>query len=344
MPIPTPRTITFLANPLSRRVKRHASRVRTHGEAVAGKDGYCEASKPDAMADFLAPYTWGPDDLLCVAGGDGTIHGVLTALERQHPRGPWPRIAAAPGGTTNMTVKDFGPPLSLTAYLEALRGWLEAGRGAEPPTTAPPFAPLVGPAAGSGRFVSRPVVTVARPSAPPLAGMFFGAGAVSAGVDFFDRRLKPLGIPEAVGSPLAIARVLASLALGGHAIDAMAPEMEIRFEEEAASSRPTVFTLVSSLHRLIVGARAYWGTEEGPMHVTLVDKGARDIFRSIPRLARGEPGDRLTPERGWRSRNAHRITLAFDGPYIIDGELYRARAADGPLEISTLRSVDWWMP
>jgi hypothetical protein len=311
-------------------VLRRPDAVRALARHIGG-DRYAEASAPRAMAEAVAAFDLAEDDLLCVVAGDGTLHAVLTALERQRPQGPWPRIAAAPGGTTNMTARDLGAAGGLVPWLRALRRWASSGAtpaGAEP----------------GGRFVTRPVLRIAVPGSEPLAGLFFGAGTVSAGVDFFNRRLRPLGIPERVGSPIAIVRTLLAMAMGGSGLDRMSPSMRVRVDGGPELDGPAVLLAVSTLRRVIIGARPFWGRGEGPIHLTLVKRSAKAIFRSVPRVALGRPGNRLTPERGWHSHDTARLELTFDGPYIVDGELYHAHAADGPLEVTAEREVRWWVP
>jgi hypothetical protein len=280
------------------------------------------------MAEAVCEFSLGSDDLLCVVAGDGTVHAVLTALERLRPDGGWPVLAAAPGGTTNMTVKDMGRPGRLLDYLEALLCWKAAGGGPN----------------ASGRIVLRPVLRIAAPDSEPIVGMFFGAGTVSAGVDFFNKRLRSMGIPEAVGSPMAIVRTTLALAMGGRGLDRLAPPMTVRVEQGPVLDGPAVFLMVSTLHRVILGARPYWGDGQGPIHITLVERGALGIFRNVPRLALGLPGDRLTSERGWHSHATSRVQVTLDGPFIVDGEVLHASRAAGPLEITASRGARFWMP
>ncbi|HSW28113.1 MAG TPA: diacylglycerol kinase family protein [Longimicrobiales bacterium] len=315
MPAPRP---AVLLNPLSGRVRRRPEAVRALAREIAG-ERYAEASDPLAMADAMAAFDLGEDDVLCIVAGDGTLHGALTALERQRPRGPWPTIAAAPGGTTNMAARDLGSAGGLVAWLRALRDT-------------------------PGHRLTRPVLRIAVPAGEPLVGLILGAGTASEGVDFFNRRLRPLGIPEAVGSPIALVRTLLSMAAGGRNLDRMAPFMTVRVEGGPELDGPALLLGVSTLHRVVIGARPFWGGGTGPIHLTLVERSAKAIFRSVPRLILGRPGDRLTPERGWHSHDTARIEVAFDAPYIVDGELYHARAADGPLEITAAREVRWWVP
>ncbi|MHB1194717.1 MAG: diacylglycerol/lipid kinase family protein [Longimicrobiales bacterium] len=329
--MPAPRAAVLL-NPLSGRVRRRPEAVRALAREIGG-DRYAEASDPHAMADAVAGFDLGEDDLLCIVAGDGTLHGALTALERQRPLGPWPILAAAPGGTTNMTARDLGSAGRLLPWLNALRGREAQAAGLGPARNA-----------GEGRLLTRPVLRIAIPGGNPLVGLILGAGTASAGVDFFNRRLRPLGIPEALGSPLALVRTLLAMAAGGRELDRMVPSMTVRVEGGPELDGPALLLGVSTLHRVVIGARPFWGVGGGPIHVTLVERSAKAIFRSVPRLILGRPGDRLTPERGWHSHDTPRIAVAFDGPYIVDGEVYLARSGDGPLEITAAREVRWWVP
>lgn len=324
--MPAPR-VAVLLNPLSGRVRHRIRAARARARELAGPL-YAEASEPGAMAGVVRELSLGPDDLLCVVAGDGTVHAVLTALERLCPDGGWPILAAAPGGTTNMTVRDMGRPGALLGYLDALRRWRAAGAGPN----------------ASGRLVLRPVLHIAVPGAEPIVGMFLGAGTVSAGVAFFNKRLRSMGIPEAVGSPVAIVRTMLALALGGRSLDHLAPRMTIHTDRGPVLDCPTVFLVVSTLGRLLIGSTPYWGNGESPIHLTAVEREATGIYRYVPRLALGRPGDRLTPERGWHSHGASLVRLALDGPFIVDGELLHASRAAGPLEITASRVARFWMP
>lgn len=342
-----------LVNPLSGSVRRRLGRVRAVARRIAG-DRYVETSDPGRMDAFVAEHAPGEDGVLCVAGGDGSVHAVLTALERHRPQGAWPALAAAPGGTTNLTVKDMGRPGPLLAYLEALEAWArEGGRaddgqapsaGGGPAGTPAGDALAAHPPSSGPRFVPRPVMRVAQGGAEPLVGMIFAGGAAPAGVEFFHRRLRPLGIPEVVGSPLAFVRMLAAIVRGGPALERMTPVVTAHVNGHPPLTLPTLLVMASPLHRHVIGSRPYWGKEEGPLHVTLAHRDVKGLVRHYPDYSRGDPRGVLRPEEGWHSHNTDRLLLRFDGPYIVDGELFHARADDGPLELTAPRTVRWWMP
>lgn len=320
--MPATPDVAVLINPRSGKVRRRIARVRALARRMAG-DRCVEASDPDAMASFVAAAP-GEGGVLCVAGGDGSVQAVLTALERERPDGAWPILAAAPGGTTNMTARDLGERVKLTAYMRRLARWVDGGAG--------------------GRLVPRAVLRIGRPGRPPVAGMFLGAGTVAAGVDLFHRSFRPRGIPEAVASPLIAGRILASLARRGTPPADLAPPVTLEVDGAELADRRALFLFASTLHRHILGARPYWGTEDGPIHTTLVEGRVRWGLRHIPLFARGIPGPHFPPEEGWHSHNAHRLLLTLEGPWIVDGEVYHARASDGPLEITARRVAEWWVP
>jgi len=323
-----PARVAVLLNPTSGRVRRRPEAVRALARSIAG-DRYAEATDGRGMTDAIRALALAEDDVLCVVAGDGTLHGVLTALGRERPDGPWPILAAAPGGTTNMTARDLGAAGRLVPWLEALQSWKERGSSYGDAGT---------------RLVLRRVLRISPGGAAPLSATVFGAGLVCEGVDFAARRLKPAGIPERLASPIALGRMLAAIALGSRSLDRMAPPMRIRVDGEPELRARGLGLAVSTLDRLVIGARPFWGAGGGPIHMTFVERGADAVLRSVPRAILGRPGRRMTPERGWHSHHATRIELAFDGPFIVDGELHRARAADGPLEITAPRVVRWWVP
>jgi hypothetical protein len=124
----------------------------------------------------------------------------------------------------------------------------------------------------------------------------------------------------------------------------MAPPMECTVDGRTIRGRESVLCVVSTLDRLILGTRPHWGAEAAPLHFTLVERHSRRFWRNLPRLARGEPGNRLTPDNGYHSHNAAAVDLSFAGPYVIDGELSTHSGEEGPLRISAVTGVRWVVP
>ena len=314
------RRVAVLCNPLSGRVHRDRASVGAL-RAEVGAAAYREASTPDEVGVALDELALGRADALALIGGDGTTQAVLTAMHSMMPEEEWPVLIPLSAGSTNMTALDLGGVGTLAAGVAALRRW-RAGGGDQ------------------AHRVRRPLLPIERPGQRPLCGMFFGTAKVAEGVRFFRRRLRGRGSAGEHTSSLSIARVLFSLARGGASNRGGYP-VSYRVDDGEECHQEAIMGLVSTLHRLLLGMRPYWGREDAPLHFTLVDRDARALWRSLWRLGSGRPGLRLTRERGYVSHNAHRVEFRFDGPFVVDGELFEARSADGPVLLTAPRVVEW---
>lgn len=311
----------MLCNPLSGRLQGRLEAVRALGREIA-PDTYHEASTPGEIASALLEIGRGHCDVLGIVGGDGTIQAALTALHAQRPTGPWPALALTAAGSTNMTARDLGTRGTMDRGLEALRA-------------------LHRPEGGIGTRVQRPMLCVQRPNHDILCGMFFGAAVISDGVRFFRQRLRGLPMPGERTSILSVLRVLLSLGIGRSRRKSAGCPIKVQVDGGVKTTHTATICLASTLHRLLLGSRPYWGNEDGPLHFTVVDSDARAFWRSVWRVARGRPGKRLTPERGYFSHEAHEVRLTLDGPFVLDGELFEADPRDGPCILTAPRTVEW---
>lgn len=322
-PPPDPGATAVLCNPASGGVGRRIDGIRRVGGQIAG-DAYREAVGPGEIAAAVETSLAGGCRVLCVVGGDGTVHATLTALDRLAGGAPWPALAVVPAGTANVTATDLGARGSASEALESLQRW---HRGRE---------------AGL-RLVRRPVLRVERPGGAPLCGLFFGAGAVAAGVRYFRTRLDRLPLGGEGLSAVAVGRVLLDLARGRATGGAAAPTVRISLDGGPERRRRGLLFLVSTLDRLLLGTRPYWGRENAPLRYTLVEEGARRLWRNLPRLALGRPGRALAPENGYHSRNVHRLAAEIDAPWVVDGELYGGKAPER-LHITAPHTPEWLIP
>jgi len=99
-----------------------------------------------------------------------------------------------------------------------------------------------------------------------------------------------------------------------------------------------LLVFATSLDRLLLGMRPYWGTQEDKMHVTLVQNRPKRLWRSILPLVTGR-GAGLAEEDGYHSDNLSSLTLSLTGDYIIDGEIYTASKEKGKVHISAKDSI-----
>jgi hypothetical protein len=103
-----------------------------------------------------------------------------------------------------------------------------------------------------------------------------------------------------------------------------------------------LFILASTLDRLLLGARPYWGDQQEPLHFTCVRESPRGFWRSLLPLLAGR-GRKLREPDGYYSWNARAVDIAMEGYFVIDGELYSA-GDGGPLRLTTTGPAAFLVP
>jgi len=109
--------------------------------------------------------------------------------------------------------------------------------------------------------------------------------------------------------------------------------MAIGLDGQPPEQLDCLVVFASTLERLFLGLRPFWGTEEGPVHFTAVSANPAHLLRAMPFLLRGRRGRYGTPENGYLSHNVRDVRLSFDGGYTLDGELYRPDPQHGPIGV-----------
>lgn len=310
-----PRRVGVLCNPNSGRNRRCLRQVREAARRLPGavyREADCPAETALGIDELLASGA----ELLAINGGDGTLQAVLTyLLGPAGGQGKPPPLVVIAGGTTNMTAADVGARGTPQQALRALGAWLAGTRN--------------GP-----RRTERPVLrVVSAPERPPLYGMFFGAGAIHTGVEYFHRRIAALRTGGTIGPGLAWARLL--LALARPAQSRVQPvRLRLRLDSSASQLGDYLLILVSGLERLLLGSKPYWGVEPAPLHYTAIRHRPERLWRSLPAVLRGGAGVPPREQDGYFSHNIHTLALEFDGGFVLDGERYRAERSLGPLHLS----------
>ena len=307
----------LLINSNSRRNKEHL------GEIVQLVDScrqihYRITDGPDDVSDALSYLAGQSIDLLAIAGGDGTISDFFTQLLNEGPFASLPPIVILPGGTANMTGGDIGLKADLLAAVRRLCDWLEQG-------------------SAQASMHSRPILCV-RPGPDQSAryGMFFGAGAIVQGINFTNQNIHSRGMKSELSLGFGLIRTLWGISRQDPRFF-QPTNMAIGIDHQPHDPQQSVtLILISTLERLFLNLRPYWGEENGkPLHVSVIGNPANRFLRTLPSVLRGRPNRHLTPDNGYVSYNADAITLKFDGPFTLDGEITHASASNGPVEISS---------
>jgi diacylglycerol kinase (ATP) len=307
--------VVLISNPNSGRNRKH---LRAIERIVANhpRVHHCPTSGPADVPAALSTLAERSEAVLAINGGDGTVARVLTHLLEYAPFERLPLIALLPGGTTNMNAGDVGLRGGLVSAVQRLCRWADDDRI-------------------EGRLLRRAILRVDPGAGLPVTyGMFFGTGAIIHGIEYCRARIHTKGLASEIGPGLAMVRTMWGIAWGDRRF-ARPVAVSVTFDNAPpAPAEDILILLVSSLERLFLGMRPYWGNEAGPLHVSMIRAGADRLLRNLPALLRGKPGRHAGVAAGYQSRNVGRISLTLDGPYTLDGELYQASRTAGPVSIS----------
>jgi hypothetical protein len=316
---PSGQRIGVVLNPKGGYVSRHLATFRRHVAQLADAS-VVEASTPTQISAAIQSFALGPQDLLVVIGGDGSLQAALTALVQSQP-GSTPQVLIVPAGTTNMSARDLGVRQRPLHVLQALHHWRNGTRSAP-----------------ASRW--RHVLQVFDPdSRQAQCGLFFGAGAVVEGVRYFHSRVRTKGIRGALGPSLAFGRMLVSLLWKRSLPFASAATARLHLPQHTVNARWMVI-LATTLDTLLLKSTPYWGTEKAPIHFTAIGHRAPRLVRSLFYVLRGKTSPLITQDQAYVSHNLDTTTLAGLTEYLLDGEIF---ASQGQLELSATLPVRFVM-
>ena len=97
---------------------------------------------------------------------------------------------------------------------------------------------------------------------------------------------------------------------------------QLALDGQDQGSSELMLAMASSIDRLFLGMRPFWGREAAPVRTTWIESGSRGIWRAAPGILRNRPPSFATPENGYRSANVHEAVMQLDAGIVIDGELF----------------------
>lgn len=256
-------------------------------------------------------------DVLSISSGDGTIHAIQTELAESRPFRRLPKLMLLPHGTANMSAAAVGlnRPIPEIAFLLQDREKIDA-------------LPLI----------ARPTLRVVNPAdGKPRHGMFLGTGAVYAATAYCQEVVHSAGI---TGNAAIIATLLRSLfdGLFGHATAhppaAIARSYELRVIADGLEkfSPAGLLFLATTLDKLVLGSRPFWGGKTGPIRATGIHYPVSHVLRWVwPALYGSE--NRRMPD-GAVSFCAKTLDIWGPTPYVMDGEFFDP-PPNSPLSIET---------
>lgn len=308
----TPR-LALLSNAMSR--SNRGERWREHALPTVPGVTHALTSSLDDLPDALDALLAARPDVLAVNGGDGTLQTLLTACLRRGVLQHLPPLAVLAGGTTNMSARDLSGPVGWRQAERTLMRLLE-----RPPATWP--------------LARRPVVQVEAADGSRYAGLFFGIGNLVRGVEFWQRSLRENPGAGDWGVGAAVTRTAWGIVRREPPF-AGATRMQLHLDGVALAQTETSALMVTTLERLVLGMRPYWGDATGPLVCTWMDAQPRQFLMRLPFLLWGQ-GQRVADGNGYHSVRAAALAIALDEPWLLDGEVVRA---PGPLSIRATRPL-----
>lgn len=287
------------------------------------------AARPDTLIkptttlehlhDALHELAQDPPEILVLSGGDGTIQAALTLIIEQNLFAKLPRFVLVPQGTTNMTATDAGIRRPVTRSLAHLLAAIDQNN--------------IGPLLTKRRTIR----VEGAINTPPQHGMFFGTGVIPRAINTCYPKLHSWGVKGNCAIGLTLIGLLLNTIFRrtNNNPDRVYQAQDMTIAANAADAAPhrlqTLLFIATGLHKLTLNSKPFWNQTGEGFAYTYIAFPPPQLLRSTLKVLYGWPS-RTLPD-GYYSATAETCTLAFDGPFTIDGEIFAARK-DQPLHLS----------
>jgi len=296
--------IGIVSNPRAHRNRQHPAAADRLARLLGDAGLLRQAETPEELDQALSDLRRAGVDLLAVNGGDGTLHRVVTALERAWGGEPWPRLLPLRGGAMNTVATSHRHGLAPEAALEKVLARRAAG------------LPLP--------TVERDLLRVSAGAEEGRLGFLFGTGIAVA----FLEAWYATGRATASRALLLLLRAALSAAVGGRFAAALTRLERLRVvadgEEWPADAYLSV--VAGAIPQIGFGFAPLGRCDEQPgfFHAVGVTGSASQLALRMPAVWLGRP---------WRrplAVDAVVRTLLVDGRevrYTVDGDLFTAPGA-----------------
>jgi diacylglycerol kinase (ATP) len=283
---------------------------------------HLETSCVEDIPEALRRFSERDIEILAINGGDGTVSAILgCAMEnRIFPR--LPSVVLLPGGTANMNAGDIGSNGKLLPAVQRFCTWAKSG------------------AEGNRGHTQRCLMRVQLGTeTKPHYGMFLGMGAVIQGTEYAHENIHSRGLRDDISVAVGTARTVWGLFRGDPRFSHPLPVQVCLDHASSPDHHNALILVVSSLQRLALGMKPFWGSGPGPLRLTLIEENSYKFLRTFVSIVRGRPNRHATEENGYFSYNAGHISLGMTGSLNLDGEILQNTDNRNPITISASEPV-----
>lgn len=256
----------------------------------------------EQLPNFLGEFANEQVTDLFISSGDGTIQALQTELAERKPFATPPRLILLSHGSTNMTAADLG---FRRGSLDAQAAFIKDPQPTE--------------------LLQRPTMRVSNPrDGRPRHGMFLGTGALSEATLFCQRTFNARGVKGnwATFSTLASA-VSRSLFTASNPHDPSRFDRPFGISVEADGkvlAGQHLLMLATTLERLILGTRPFWGGKQGQIRVTVIPYPVPKLPRWLLPVLYGGENRRAPP--GALSFSTAELAIRSTARFVLDGEFF----------------------
>jgi diacylglycerol kinase (ATP) len=90
-----------------------------------------------------------------------------------------------------------------------------------------------------------------------------------------------------------------------------------------------LFIIISSLERLFLGIRPYWGTGSGSFYYTALGPRPRHLLWTFLLMLLGRKSRFAETRHGYFSQKVDKVRLNLNSGFTLDGEIYATDPQDG---------------
>ncbi|HYC57916.1 MAG TPA: diacylglycerol kinase family protein [Candidatus Binatia bacterium] len=282
------------------RVAQVLSRLSKYPEVIRA-----ESSSAEGAGDAIRSLADAGVDVLVVNGGDGTLQRALTELLCAGSAfRKLPVVAPLRTGRTSMSALDIGSPGDPLTAIDRVIGIARAGQVEQ-------------------HLVQRAVLRmILEPDGIDHYGTFFGGGVIYRAIHL-THGIFPKGRAQGVFGSSIITATLLGRVLTGSASEVLSPDhVEVHTDGERLEQTQYQLLLATTLDRLFLRLRPFWGSGPGGIRFTGIAPGGFHHPGAVSRLVRGRSPTNGRVDRRYVSANVESVVMTFDSGATLDGEMF----------------------